>query len=126
MASIDFPDPGGPIIKILCPPEAANSTALFTKCCPITSEKSKCFLACLKLFLIDLLAVKFLDFNFSSNSFKFDIGITSIPFKNNASSSFSFGIIIPFNPISLAFRAIGKIPFTGLMAPSSDNSPIIK
>ena len=44
LASMDFPDPGGPIINVLCSPEATISNALFTKCCPTTSEKSRLFL----------------------------------------------------------------------------------
>ena len=40
-ANIDLPDPGGPIISILCPPAAAISMARFAIACPFTSEKSK-------------------------------------------------------------------------------------
>lgn len=39
-ASIDFPDPGGPIINKLCPPAAAISNARFAVSCPLTSEIS--------------------------------------------------------------------------------------
>ncbi len=40
LASIDFPEPGGPINIRLCPPAAAISMALFIFCCPLTSVKS--------------------------------------------------------------------------------------
>ena len=40
---MDFPEPGGPIINVLCSPEATISNALLTKCCPTTSEKSPVF-----------------------------------------------------------------------------------
>ena len=39
-ASIVLPLPGDPTIKILWPPAAAISNALFTTCCPRTSAKS--------------------------------------------------------------------------------------
>ena len=35
-ASMDFPEPGGPDIRILCPPAAAISKARFTFSCPLT------------------------------------------------------------------------------------------
>ena len=35
-----LPDPGGPIIKTLCAPAAATSSALFAVVCPRTSRKS--------------------------------------------------------------------------------------
>ena len=38
LASMDLPEPGGPTIKILCPPAAAISKTRFT--CPFTWEKS--------------------------------------------------------------------------------------
>ncbi len=40
LASIVFPDPGGPIISMLCPPVADTSIALLTCSCPFTSAKS--------------------------------------------------------------------------------------
>ena len=58
LANIDLPEPGGPINKILCPPAAAISMALFAICCPITSEKSKVFLSysfLVKNFLLTIL-----------------------------------------------------------------------
>src|SRR5437667_384062 len=39
-ASIVFPDPGGPIIRRLCPPAAATSSARFAWAWPFTSAKS--------------------------------------------------------------------------------------
>ena len=39
-AIIDFPDPGGPSMRRLCPPAAATSTARRTACWPFTSAKS--------------------------------------------------------------------------------------
>src|SRR5213594_3627917 len=39
-ASIVFPDPGGPIIRMLCPPAAATSSARLACACPFTSAKS--------------------------------------------------------------------------------------
>ena len=41
LASMDFPLPGAPISRILCPPAAATSNARFTFSCPFTSEKSR-------------------------------------------------------------------------------------
>ena len=35
-----FPEPGEPIISILCPPAAEISSARFAFCCPLTSLKS--------------------------------------------------------------------------------------
>ena len=39
-AKIVFPPPGGPVIKILCPPAAAMISARFAFSCPFTSRKS--------------------------------------------------------------------------------------
>ena len=40
-ASIDFPEPGEPIIRTLWPPAAATSNAFFAADCPFTSAKSR-------------------------------------------------------------------------------------
>src|SRR5204863_8578204 len=40
LASMVLPDPGGPIIRMLCPPAQATSSARFAVCCPRTSLKS--------------------------------------------------------------------------------------
>ena len=40
LASMDFPEPGEPMSRILCPPAAAISSARFTFSCPMTSAKS--------------------------------------------------------------------------------------
>ncbi len=40
LASMVFPEPGGPIIRILCPPAAAMTMARFTCSWPLTSAKS--------------------------------------------------------------------------------------
>ena len=40
LAIIDFPEPGSPIRKRLCPPAAAISAALLACDCPFISEKS--------------------------------------------------------------------------------------
>jgi hypothetical protein len=41
LASMVFPEPGGPIIRMLWPPAAATSSARLATCCPRTSLKSK-------------------------------------------------------------------------------------
>ncbi len=41
LESIDLPEPGGPIIKMLWPPATATSMARFACCWPLTSEKSE-------------------------------------------------------------------------------------
>ena len=38
--SIDLPEPGGPIMRMLCPPATATSTARLTCAWPFTSAKS--------------------------------------------------------------------------------------
>ncbi len=43
-ASMDLPEPGGPISRILGPPEAAISSARLTWCWPLTSVKSNSYL----------------------------------------------------------------------------------
>src|SRR5438094_4437884 len=40
LASMVLPEPGGPIIKMLCPPAEATSSARLAVCCPRTSLKS--------------------------------------------------------------------------------------
>ncbi|MCU1311438.1 MAG: hypothetical protein JWO20_2563 [Candidatus Angelobacter sp.] len=44
-ANIVLPEPGGPIIRMLCPPADETSSARFAVCCPRTSLKStaKCW-----------------------------------------------------------------------------------
>lgn len=46
LASMDFPLPGAPTRRILCPPAAATSNARFAFSCPFTSEKSRSKLFC--------------------------------------------------------------------------------
>ena len=62
-ASIDFPEPGGPISKILWEPAAAISIALLATCCPITSEK----LISSALWIVLILFILFLRMGFLSN-----------------------------------------------------------
>src|ERR1035437_5584427 len=40
LASMVLPPPGGPIIRMLCPPAQATSMARLAVCCPRTSLKS--------------------------------------------------------------------------------------
>ena len=40
LASMVLPEPGGPIIRMLCPPAQATSSARLAVCCPRTSLKS--------------------------------------------------------------------------------------
>ena len=40
LASMVLPEPGGPIIRMLCPPAQATSMARLAVCCPRTSLKS--------------------------------------------------------------------------------------
>ena len=51
LASIDLPEPGLPIKRILCPPAAEISIALFAKYCPFTSEKSKVLSSSFSIFI---------------------------------------------------------------------------
>jgi len=62
-ASIDLPEPGGPISRQLCPPAAAISSALLAWSCPLTSLKSILYsylTSSSKLYLTALIGFSFL------------------------------------------------------------------
>ena len=126
LAIIVFPEPGGPIIIILCPPAQATSVALLAKNCPLISEKS------IEVFSIELFVKKSFCLKVSTlisffknfiTSCKFVKGYTLTSFATQASFLFFSGTITWVMPNLCKLNTIGKIPFTGLIFPSRDNSP---
>ena len=128
LAIIDFPDPGGPMSKMLCPPAHATSKARFTFSCPFTSEKSRSKLfACVR-------NISRVSISVGCNSHELlKKPITSVrlsaPYTfrrltTAASITFALGTMMPSKPSSRALMAIGSTPFIGWSEPSSDSSPI--
>ena len=115
LASIDLPEPGGPIMQTLCPPAAATVRARLTLSWPRTSRKSKCPSPSASLWV-----------NGSPSSAYGSTlgsplrkaiawasvltGITSRPSTTAASRAFSGGTITPLNPRSLASSASERPP----------------
>ena len=126
LASIVFPAPGGPTIRILCPPAAAISMALFACSCPLTSEKSiEKSRESLKILFMSVMAggIFLFPFKNSTTSASVFTGIISILFTMAASAAFSSGRIMPDIFFSLPATAMGRAPLTGLTLPSRESSP---
>ena len=132
-ASIVLPLPGGPIIKMLCPPAAATSSARFAVCWPRTSLKSNGNIsvscsnsnACTRNGGADNVP-KLSAFSSSRTSFSVRTGKTSTPSTTAASRAFAAGTINLRIPWSRASTAIGSTPGTARTAPSKPSSPIIR
>jgi len=122
-----LPEPGGPIIIILCPPAAATSKARFTCSCPFTSIKSRT-LPCSSLnisfistwygSITSLLLRKLI----ASNNELTGKTLSSSP-AIAASFAFCSGRITPFIPCLFASTAMDNAPWTGRSVPSSASSP---
>jgi len=129
LASIVLPDPGGPIIKRLWLPLTAISMALFVCACPLISEKLS------PVPVPPSSPSAFTVRNSSRDSpplKKWTISRRCLAPKilmsctTDASLPFSCGTIM-FAIFSLrASIAVGKIPRTLFILPSSDNSPAIR
>ena len=94
-ASMLFPLPGGPINKMLCPPETATSIALLANSCPKISEKSNIpvfsqSMSPLNVFL-SAGGICVPPRRCSTSFFKFSAGYTVIPSTTLASAVFSLG-----------------------------------
>ena len=123
-AIMDLPAPGGPTIRMLCPPAAAISKARFTFSCPLTSEKSGipgqkrsgsgCFAGGM------LISPRRCRISCST----FSTGKTDISWAKAASSALSAGTKSRFTPRRMAAMAMGSAPATGRSSPVRDSSPI--
>ena len=129
LATIDLPDPGDPIIMMLCPPAAATSMARTRAGCPLTSLKSTeekhCCWANSSRVLTTVGSSLALPARKSITSLSDSTPYTSRSLTTAASRAFSFGTITPLNFCSRAIIAIGSIPLTGCKVPSRDSSPAI-
>lgn len=129
LASIVFPDPGGPSMRILCPQAAAIVSARLACSCPMICSNPVIFM---------------LDLYFSINTFEstgvcsgrdlFPVSIStsdmrfSIPMRcthgmSDASSRFSCGRNIYLIPCSLANMTDGRTALTLRSFPSRASSP---
>ena len=123
-ARIVLPVPGGPVIKRLCPPEAAIVSALLAASCPRMSARS-CFVSA------DLKSISVLGKGSSvlipercSNILvRFSVSKTFKPSIIAASRPLPKGTKISLKPSLLAFLASAKTPFMGRRPPSSESSP---
>ncbi len=126
LASIVFPEPGGPIIRMLCPPAAAISRARLTCICPLTSYISR--LCCGVSFVwSNLNGVGWMAISFCRNWTHSRSVCTPMIFTSltiDASCWFSFGKIIASRLFFLACITIGKMPFTGRSLPLRESSPM--
>ena len=128
LAMSDFPEPGGPIIKRLCPPAAATSTARRMAVCPLTSEKSGCD---------SPLAWRGVMVATSGVTFASPVrkrrapssesaGIASMPPTSAASSADVRGRMTPRMPAFRARMAIATPPRTGRVPPLKPSSPAMR
>jgi hypothetical protein len=130
LLNIVFQLPGGPSITILCPPEAAISSALFACSCQRTYLKSKLlfksnsFLHNDEKSRVSLIFNSIFPLSISVTSSKLSSGITSIHGTMDASFEFAFGTNILLNHFSFAQIVAGKTDATFLSLQSSDNSKI--
>ena len=123
-AIMDLPAPGGPTIRILCPPAAAISSARLTFSCPLTSEKSG--ICSISVSSAGAAAGSILTSPRirRSSSSTFFTGYTLIPSANAASAALSAGTNSFFTPQRAAAMAIGSAPYTGRSSPLRDSSPM--
>ena len=124
---MDFPLPGGPIIKRLCPPATAISAARFTFSCPLTSAKSGISSPQSSLTSDSpLFSGSFSPARIPTTSFRFPAPTTSTPLTSEPSDLFSIGTIKRVIPFCFPSMTIGRTPGTFLTLPSSPNSPVIR
>ena len=124
--NIVFPDPGGPDIRILCPPAAEIINALLAVSCPTTSAISNSGKAASTKLFISIFfsgSIFFSPIKWKISSFKFLTGITSIPLTTAASLADNTGRKILCLCSFLAYKATNNVPFVCLNPPSSDSSP---
>ena len=126
-ASIDLPEPGGPMSRILCPPAAAISSARLAVRCPRTSEKSSGIVAMPARNSSGsktVGAIVCVPARWASSSDTDETPSTVTPETTDASSAFSRGTYTVVRPASRAASTIGSTPRTGRSSPESDSSPM--
>ena len=127
-ANIVLPEPGGPIIRTLCPPAAATSSARFAVLCPRTSEKSRTEVGSSvnTSSAFSLYGSMFLYRKKLTASCRLFTGKTSTPLTIAASLPFAFGTMSPFRSSPLASILMDSVPRTGASLPSRESSPTIR
>ena len=129
LASMVLPEPGGPIIRMLCPPAQAISSARLAVNCPRTSLKSAAPLSAVAPSICEVSTVSgkiplplFSKLTTSISDFT---GYTFTPLTTAASRALTSGTIRLAIFFARAAMAIGSAPRTPRMPPSSDSSPTI-
>ena len=123
-AVMDFPLPGGPIMRMLWPPATAISAARFTFSCPRMSAKSGnastgSSSSSSSVYFFDTCSPLSAD----TASPRFSTPITSMPLTNAPSAIFSAGTMQRDSPAAFAAMTMGRMPGTFLTFPSRLNSP---
>ena len=109
-AIIDLPAPGGPTMRILCPPAAAISKARLTFSCPLTSAKSGSGRTSSPGLGGCAGSIFSSPRRWRSSSRTFFTGYTVIFSAKAASSAFSAGTNSSRTPSRAAASAIGSVP----------------
>ena len=126
LAIMDFPLPGGPIMRKLWPPATAISAARFTAPCPFTSWKSPSktgsTLPADREFTGLGWGSSFPDSRSRSRA-RLPAASTGIPSTRAASASLPAGTMHSLYPCFLASHTMGSTPGTSRMLPSSPSSP---
>jgi hypothetical protein len=120
-ASIDLPDPGGPIISRLWPPAAAISTARLAVSIPLTSERSGARAAS-AIPAVSGGVSTWVPRKWLISDSRSVAASTSIRPAHAASPPWLAGQISPRSNVEAPIAA-GRTPATGFNVPSSDNSP---
>lgn len=124
-ASMVFPDPGGPCMRILCHQAAAISRALFACSWPWIEEKSieDRFRGRVSISIFLLFGRGILPVRISTRCFKLSTHITSISGITDASVTFARGRKIYFIPSSRTRIVAGSAHCTDRTVPSRASSP---
>ena len=126
-ASIVFPAPGGPLIRMLWPPAAATTSASTAERCPTTSTRSATVSSC-----GGSSAAAFGSCSITSTSAPWaratspsdTAATTSTPDTISASSRHAHGTTTRSKPAAAAASTAGRTPGIGRSRPSSPSSPM--
>ena len=128
-ASMDLPEPGGPIIRRLWPPATATSMARFAFCWPFTSAKSISYLRCASNSAVIFSRTgreRTLPGEELEGLAQILDAIDVEAIDDAASRAFASGTMRAFFPARRAAMATGSTPLTGRTAPLSASSPTMQ
>ena len=126
LASMVFPEPGGPESRQLCPPAAAISRALLACSCPTTSKKSmppSGFFLEWASRLISKGVMVSSPVKWRTTSERWVGASTDGPLTMAASPPFSWATTMYSMPHFFAPKVMGRTPFVRLSVPSRASSP---